>query len=114
MKSKIYHFSSQEEKLIERIVDQKEVQINHIILPGGDKVPEHYSNSNVYLIVIRGRMSLTLKGEKGEYAGGNIIQIPYQTRMLIENQGKETLEFFVVKAPHPEQYKNQLEHKEKP
>ncbi|MCD6155901.1 MAG: cupin domain-containing protein [Candidatus Atribacteria bacterium] len=106
MKPKIYHFSSQEEKLIERIVDQKEVQINHIILPRGDKLPEHHSNSNVYLITIQGKMSLTLEGEKGEYVAGNIIQIPYQTRMLIENQGEEILEFLVVKAPHPEQYKN--------
>ncbi|MGQ9622444.1 MAG: hypothetical protein ACUVTO_03215 [Candidatus Caldatribacteriaceae bacterium] len=69
MKPKIYHFSSQGAKLIERIVDQEEVQIDHVILPPGEKVPEHYSNSNVYLIVVWGRMSLTLEGEKGNIPG---------------------------------------------
>lgn len=105
MKPKVYHFSSQEGKLIERIVDQEEAQINHIILPSGEKVPEHHSNSNVYLIIIQGEMSLSLEGEKGRYSRGSILQIPYHTRMLIENEGEEPLEFFVVKAPHPEKYK---------
>lgn len=107
MKPKVYHFSSSKEKLIEQIVDQEEVQINHIILPSGEKVPEHYSNSNVYLTIVKGEMSLFLEGEKTKHPLGSIVQVPYHTKMLIENEGEESLEFFVIKAPHPQKYQNQ-------
>jgi len=104
MEPRLYHFQSTESKLIEQIVNADEVQINHIILPAGEKVPEHYSNSNVYLIIIRGTMTITLEGEPRRYSRGHILFVPYRTRMLIENHDGETLEFFVVKAPHPQKY----------
>ena len=104
MEPRLYHFKSTASKLIEQIVNAEEVQINHIILPAGEKVPEHHSNSNVYLIIVQGTMTITLEGEPRRYTHGHIIFIPYHTRMLIENQDGEILEFFVVKAPHPEKY----------
>ncbi|MGC8777268.1 MAG: cupin domain-containing protein [Candidatus Caldatribacteriaceae bacterium] len=106
--SRLYHFKSTDEKRIEQIVNADEVQINHLVLPQGEKVPEHYSNSNVYLIVVKGTMTITLEGEPRKHLRGDILFVPYHTRMLIENEERETLEFFVVKAPHPERYRQSL------
>lgn len=105
METRVYRFQNSETKLIEQIVNADEVQINHIVLPPGEKVPEHYSNSNVYLVIVRGSMTFTLEGKREKYSQGEVVAIPYRTRMLIENRDGETLEFFVVKAPHPEKYR---------
>lgn len=104
MELRVYHFTSSQEKVIEQIVNTDEVQINHIILPSEEKVPEHYTNSNVHLLIVRGKMTLTVEGEPGHYPQGSIIGLPYHVRMLIENREKEDLEFFVIKTPHPEKY----------
>ncbi|MEA4962096.1 cupin domain-containing protein [Lutispora sp.] len=98
-------FAITDEKTIERIVDDENVNINHMVLNTGEGLPEHYSNSNVYMIVIRGTISLRLdEQDTHTYSKGSIINIPYNVKMNVFNDHKETLEFFVVKAPCPKNY----------
>ncbi|WHH61169.1 cupin domain-containing protein [Petroclostridium sp. X23] len=106
MLEKKYEYSITKEKLVERIVDDENIHLNHMVLTKGTSLPEHYSNSNVYMIVIRGTMTLQLN-EQGpqQYAKGNIVNISYNTKMNVYNQGDEVLEFFVVKSPNPKNYK---------
>ncbi|MBC7365008.1 MAG: hypothetical protein H5U07_10815, partial [Candidatus Aminicenantes bacterium] len=47
MIEKIYYFQPASAKLIERLIDDENLAINHIVLAQGDYVPEHFSNSNV-------------------------------------------------------------------
>lgn len=102
MVEKKYMFRQVNSKLIERIVDDENVNINHMVLPKGEALPEHYSNSNVYMIVIRGNITLKLNDrEEHSYPSGSIVNIPYNTKMNVFNQHDEILEFFVVKAPSP-------------
>jgi len=96
-----YPFERPEGKLIEKLIDHDVVAINHITLPGGDEVPEHEANSNVYLIILRGEMTLRLTGQEEKHAGGTVVAVDYGTRMHIRNTSGEILEFFVVKAPSP-------------
>lgn len=105
MIEKQFSFKNADKKLVEKIIDDENININHMILPKGDAMPEHYSNSNVYMIVIRGNVTLGL-GEQEEhiYPSGSIINVPYKTKMNIYNQDDEILEFFVVKAPSPRFY----------
>ncbi|MGI5839179.1 MAG: cupin domain-containing protein [bacterium] len=102
MPETVYRFNSADKKLIERIVDDANVNINHMVLPQGAAMPEHFSNSNVYLIVVRGEMTLRL-GEEAEqaYPAGSIVNVPFNVKMNIGNTREDVLEFFVVKAPHP-------------
>lgn len=105
MTEKTYSFSSSEAKLIEKIIDDENVAINHIVLAQGDRVPEHFSNSNVYLIIVRGTMWLKLDEQETRlYPAGTIVNVPYQIKMNISNQGPEVLEFFVVKSPSPRHF----------
>ncbi|MDP3058179.1 MAG: cupin domain-containing protein [bacterium] len=104
MIEKVFQFTAMPEgKLIERVIDDENVVINHIILLPEDSLPEHYSNSNVYLIITKGELSISL-GEQPtkQYPTGNMVHIPVNTKMRPHNRGSGVLEFFIVKAPHPD------------
>ena len=102
MIEKKYEFKVSEEKVIEKIVDDDNLVINHMVFTKNSGLPEHYSNSNVYLIITKGRMTIILNdGEPTVYEKGSIVNVPFKTKMNIRNLSDEILEFFVVKAPNP-------------
>jgi quercetin dioxygenase-like cupin family protein len=99
---KRYEFKQSADKLIEKIIDNDEVMINHMILNNGDFVPEHYSNSNVYMMIVRGVLTLQLSDNPAtQYEQGSIVNIPFGIKMNISNTHEEQTEFFVIKAPSP-------------
>src|SRR4030042_5997324 len=105
MIEKIYDYSTLDDNKIEQLVQEDPVQINHIILPKDSGLPEHYSNSDVYMIVLRGNLSLQLNNQEPHiYSYGQVINVPFHTKMNVKNYDEEILEFFVVKAPHPRNY----------
>jgi len=106
MIEKNYKYQVVDEKMIERIVDDENIHLNHMVLTKGTGLPEHFSNSNVYMIIVRGTMSIKLDDQGTNlYTVGDILNIPYNTKMNVENHHDEVLEFFVVKAPNPKDYK---------
>ncbi|GEQ23188.1 MAG: hypothetical protein PWP67_2581 [Clostridium butyricum] len=106
MLEKVYGFSTEDTKNIEKLIDDDNLLINHLILPNGQGLAEHYSNSNVYMLVIRGNITLKLNDqEPHKYTNGQIINIPYHTKMSVNNFDEEILEFFLVKSPNPKNYK---------
>jgi len=97
-----YTFTPTEKLAMEKIVDDSNVNINHIVVPPGEAVPTHVSNSHVHQIIVRGVLSLRLEdGEFHDHPAGTIVGVPFNKKMVIQNNGDETLEFFVVKAPNP-------------
>lgn len=102
MIEKTYNFTRTEDRVIEKIVADDNLAINHMVLNRGQALPEHFSNSNVYMIVIRGIVTLQLADQPPRsYPAGTIVNIPHDIKMNVSNQQEETLEFFVVKAPSP-------------
>ena len=102
MIEKSYDYTLSNIKTIERILEDEHAGINHMILPQSESLPEHFSNSNVYMIVIRGVVTLQLNDQtKATYPAGKIITIPFRTKMNVRNESEEDLEIFVVKAPSP-------------
>jgi len=96
-------------KVIEQLVGNDEVMINHIALGKGDVVPIHYSDSNVYLIVVQGTITFIFdEQEAHHHKRGSIVQVPFHTKMDIRNTHDELGEFFIIKAPHPRNYKESL------
>jgi mannose-6-phosphate isomerase-like protein (cupin superfamily) len=101
-----YDYSNVDQKLIEKIISDNHLEINHMVLTKDTGLPVHYSNSNVYMIIVRGCMTISLDdGQSNEYQKGNILNIPFKTKMNVTNQYDEVLEFFVVKAPNPKDMK---------
>jgi len=90
MVEKEYKLSTSNEKAIEKVIFDENLHYLHMVFNKGEGLPEHLSNSNVYMTVIRGRLSI-----------GLLLKIPFQTKMNVRNMHEETLELIVVKAPAP-------------
>ena len=102
MIEKAYRFTHTDDFITEKIIDDEHVNINHIVVAPGGYVPVHVANSHVHQIIVRGTISLRLEDEPVvRYTAGSIVAIPFNTKMEIRNEGRDTLEFFVVKAPNP-------------
>lgn len=105
MIEKVYDYKRVNEKLIEQIVDDDNIALNHMTLVKDTGLPVHFSNSNVYMVIVRGTMTITLdEQEAHKYEAGRVINIPYKKKMDIRNNYDEVLEFFVVKSPNPRNY----------
>lgn len=99
----VFELAKTDCKTIEKVVADENLHYMHMILPQGDRLPEHYTNSNVYMTVLRGRLSIRLNEEAAhEYEAGSLLKIPFQTKMNVENKYPDVLEFIVVKAPAPQ------------
>lgn len=105
MLEKNFKYSIENNKAIEKIINDDNLHLNHMVLNKDEGLPEHFSNSNVYMIVIRGTLSIQLdEQDVHEYVKGDILNIPYKTKMNVGNKHDETLEIFVIKAPNPKDF----------
>lgn len=102
MVEQIFKLSLSDEKAVERVVFDENIHYLHMVFNKDDGLPEHFSNSNVYMTVIRGKLSIGLNEQEiHEYEAGNLLKIPIKTKMNVKNLHDETLELIVVKAPAP-------------
>lgn len=105
MLEKQYFYAESADKLIEKVIDDDNINLNHMILPKGENLPEHYTNSNVYFIIVSGTMSLQLgEQEVKDYSHHCFLNIPFNVKMNVKNNYDEILEFFVIKSPNPKNY----------
>lgn len=106
MIEKIYNFANTDKKVIEKVVDDEHINLVHMVLNNGESLPHHYSNSNIYMVIVRGNMSIKLDDQDFKiYKKGDILNIPFNTSMNVTNKDEPILEFFVFKSPHPSNYK---------
>jgi len=90
-------------KAIEKVIIDENIHYLHMVFNKDEGLPEHLSNSNVYMTVVRGKLSIGLdEQEIHEYESGTLLKIPFQTKMDVNNRHDETLELIVVKAPAPQ------------
>lgn len=102
MIEKEYKLSKTNEKAIEKVLFDENLHYLHMVFNKGEGLPEHLSNSNVYMTVIRGKLSIGLdEQDVHEYEGGTLLKIQFQTKMNVKNLHDETLELIIVKAPAP-------------
>jgi quercetin dioxygenase-like cupin family protein len=102
MIEQVFKYSVSDEKAVEKIIMDENINYIHMTFNKNEGLPEHYSNSNVYMTVLRGTLSIRLdEQEVHEYGKGDILKIPYNTKMNVNNFYNDTLELIVVKAPAP-------------
>jgi len=90
------------EKTIEKVLLDENINYMHMVLNKTEGLPEHFSNSNLYMTVLRGRLSIGLDDQEiHEYEAGDLLKIPFKTKMNVKNLHDDTLELIVVKAPAP-------------
>lgn len=102
MIEQVFKLADTDERAVEKIIADENIHYNHMVLQKGEGLPVHLSNSNVYMTVLRGTLSIAL-GEQpaADYPRLTLLKIPKGVRMDIKNLHDETLEFTVVKAPAP-------------
>ncbi len=84
-----------------KVVDEPYLLINQVCLEPGQNVPEHQANSNVTLHVVSGEGTFLIGKEKVTAGPGNLLRIPLDSLMSIQNESHERLVFLVIKTPHP-------------
>lgn len=102
MIEQIYKFSTKDEKAIEKVIMDENIHYIHMVFNKNEGLPEHFSNSKVYMTVVRGTLSIGLNGQAiHEYDRGTLLKIPVNTKMDVKNLNENVLELIVVKAPAP-------------
>ena len=102
MVEQIFKLSMGNEKAIEKVIFDDNLHYLHMVFNQSEGLPEHFSNSNVYMTVIRGKLSIELDNKEVHvYEAGTLLVIPINTKMNVKNLHPETLELIVVKAPAP-------------
>lgn len=102
MIEKVFNYSITDEKAVEKIIMDENINYIHMVFNKDEGLPEHYSNSNVYMTILRGTLSIGLDDQDvHEYKKGAILNIPVNTKMNVKNKHKDVLELIVVKAPAP-------------
>ncbi len=102
MAEQVFNLAQSGGRVVEKILSDENLQYIHMKFDQGDGLPVHFANSNVYMTVIRGTLSIGLNdGEVREYPAGTLLKIPFQTKMNVKNHGGEPLELIVVKSPAP-------------
>ncbi len=102
MVEQVFKLSIGNERAVEKVIFDENIHYLHMVFNKDEGLPEHLSNSNVYITVIRGRLSIGLdEQEIHEYEAGTLLKIPFQTKMNVKNLHAETLELIVVKSPAP-------------
>lgn len=102
MIEQMFKLAGGDEKVVEKVIFDENVHYLHMIFNKDEGLPLHFSNSNVYMTIIRGKLSIGLDDQEiHEYEAGTLLKIPFQTKMNVKNLQNETLELIVVKAPAP-------------
>ncbi|NLF26462.1 MAG: hypothetical protein GX592_01085 [Clostridiales bacterium] len=102
MVEQVFSLARGDAKAIEKVLFDENVHYLHMVFPRGDGLPEHFSNSNVYMTVVRGRLSIGLGAQEiHEYPAGTMLKIPFNTKMNVRNLDEDVLELIIVKAPAP-------------
>lgn len=102
MVENVYKLYKGNDKTVEKVIFDENINYIHMVFNKNEGMPEHNSNSNVYMTVLRGTLSIGLgEQEIHEYEAGTLLKIPSDIKMNVKNLHDDTLELIIVKAPAP-------------
>ena len=72
----VFNISRGDEKAIEKVILDENLQYIHMVFGKDEGLPVHVSNSNVYMTIIRGNLTIGLNDQEDhEYAAGHVLKI---------------------------------------
>jgi quercetin dioxygenase-like cupin family protein len=105
MIEEVFELTNSAERTVEKVIQDDNLDYIHMLFNQDEGLPLHTSNSNVYMTVLQGTLSIGLDAQEVKaYPCGTLLKIPYQTRMNVRNLHKQMLELIVVKAPSPRMF----------
>ena len=103
MIEQVFNITMGNERMVERVIQDENIHYIHMIFNQGEGLPEHFSNSTVYMTVLRRKLSIGLgEQEVCSYDAGTVLKIPFNIKMNVKNLDADVLELIVVKAPAPQ------------
>lgn len=84
-----------------KLVDEKHLLVMQIALRPGQSVSQHNANSHVYLLILKGDVTVTLTDVDYAVKDGDLLPVVFQTPMSIKNTGVQDATFLVIKTPNP-------------
>jgi quercetin dioxygenase-like cupin family protein len=86
MVEQIFKLSRGNKKSVEKVIFDENLHYLHMVFNKTEGLPEHFSNSNVYMTVVRGKLSIGLNDQEiHEYEAGTLLKIPFRTKMNVKN-----------------------------
>lgn len=105
MIEEVFSLSKSTERSVEKVIQDDNLDYIHMRFNKDEGLPLHLSNSNVYMTVLQGTLSIGLNDQDVTlYPTGTLLKIPYGTKMNVRNFHDELLELIVIKAPAPKNY----------
>ena len=105
MIEEVFTLSPSTDKTVEKVIQDDNLDYIHMIFNRDEGLPLHYSNSNVYMTVLKGQLSIGLDDQQvNVYPPKTLLKIPYRTKMNVSNLHDDLLELLVIKAPAPKNY----------
>jgi quercetin dioxygenase-like cupin family protein len=102
MIEQVFKITMGNDRLVEKVIQDENVHYIHMVFNQDEGLPEHFSNSTVYITVLRGKLSIGLDDKAlNHYNAGTVLKIPFNIKMNVKNLDDEVLELIVVKAPAP-------------
>lgn len=98
MIEKLYKYSLTDKDLFENVISDDNLKLNHVIIESGKVFPRHKTDAQVYIIILKGELSIEIGDQEGKRFGvGDVINIPFDIETTLGNKGNEITEVFVVK-----------------
>ncbi|HQJ40644.1 MAG TPA: hypothetical protein PK449_03715, partial [Exilispira sp.] len=60
MVENVFKLKKSSQKLIEKVIMDENIHYMHMVFGKDDSLPTHFTNSNVYMTVLRGNLSIDL------------------------------------------------------
>jgi quercetin dioxygenase-like cupin family protein len=100
-----FNLSKGPKRTVEKVIQDDNLDYIHMLFNQDEGLPLHYSNSNVYMTVLQGTLSIGLNDQEDHhYPAGTLLQIPYKIKMNVRNTHTDPLELIVIKVPAPKHY----------
>ena len=86
MIEQVFNYSTGDDFAVEKLIFDDNINYINMVFNKDEGLPEHFSNSNVYMTVIRGQLSLGLDGQEVHaYGAGTLLKIPFKVKMNVKN-----------------------------
>lgn len=79
--NKLFQLKRANEKAVKKVIFDENVHYLHMVFNKEEGLPAHFSNSNAYMTVARGWLSISRNDQEiHEYEAGTLLKIPVKPK----------------------------------
>lgn len=95
----IYNYTVTDKEVLENVFKKEGILMNHVVIEAGKVFPKHPTDAEVYAIVLKGELSVTLEDlETQTFSFGQVLNIAKGVMSELGNNSDELLELLVIKV----------------